>query len=336
MAPDPGRLLEAVGIGALEERVYRTLLGMPGATLAQVSDATGLTRNRLRAPLRSLERNGFLSRSAGKPSRYMPVAPDVAVEVLVLKRREELERARLSATRLTEAFRDGREPADAIELVEIVSGQEAYAQRFKQLQRTAQAEIVVFDKPPYATPLPEQIEVELELLRRGVRYRAIYDRVALEVPGQLAVLERLVAAGEQARTTGALPLKLAIADRRLGLIPLHLDGGGLEATDAVLLHASPLLDALTVLFDLLWARATPIRLADSRAAGEPAALSERDERLLVLLAAGLMDQAIALQLGIGLRTVERRVRSIMDALGAQTRFQAGVAAAERGWLRGGQ
>ena len=54
--------------------------------------------------------------------------------------------------------------------------------------------------------------------------------------------------------------------------------------------------------------------------------------ILTLLAAGASDATIARQSGISQRTVERRVRALMDQLGAGTRFQAGVQAARRGWL----
>lgn len=65
---------------------------------------------------------------------------------------------------------------------------------------------------------------------------------------------------------------------------------------------------------------------------EPAgALTEDERRILSLLAVGLSDEAIARQLGIGLRTVQRRVQALLVRLGAGSRFQAGVLAAGRGW-----
>jgi len=42
---------------------------------------------------------------------------------------------------------------------------------------------------------------------------------------------------------------------------------------------------------------------------------------------GLTDEAIARQLGLSHRTVQRRVAAFMADLGAHTRFQAGVKAA---------
>ena len=60
---------------------------------------------------------------------------------------------------------------------------------------------------------------------------------------------------------------------------------------------------------------------------------ELDLQVLSLLIAGASDARVARQLDVGLRTVQRRVRSLMDATAATTRIQLGWAAYERGWLR---
>ena len=54
--------------------------------------------------------------------------------------------------------------------------------------------------------------------------------------------------------------------------------------------------------------------------------------LLEQLMAGATDEVIARKLGIGLRTVRRRIAALMIELGVDTRFQAGVEAVRRGWL----
>ena len=66
----------------------------------------------------------------------------------------------------------------------------------------------------------------------------------------------------------------------------------------------------------------------------PELVSPADEhrRLLMLLASGLKDEAIARQLGIGERTVRRRVAELADRLGARTRMQFGIQAVRQGWL----
>ena len=119
-----------------------------------------------------------------------------------------------------------------------------------------------------------------------------------------------------------------MADQRWGLVPVHR---GDETTRAVLVRNSPMLDALQAMFDVYWCRALPLRCAEDTAEPEPT-VEQVDRALLTLLAAGITDQAIAHHLGLGLRTVQRRISTLMRQLGAQTRFQAGLQAARRGLL----
>ena len=81
------------------------------------------------------------------------------------------------------------------------------------------------------------------------------------------------------------------------------------------------------LFERFWQIGTPV---GKRADDEE--LVPRDATVLRLMAAGMPDAAIARQTGFSQRTVERRVRHLMERLGARTRFQAGVQAVHRGWL----
>jgi DNA-binding NarL/FixJ family response regulator len=61
-----------------------------------------------------------------------------------------------------------------------------------------------------------------------------------------------------------------------------------------------------------------------------------DLRILSLLLAGLTDLSAAKQLDLGLRTVQRRVKRLMEIAGVTTRLQLGWQAYERGWVaRGG-
>jgi DNA-binding NarL/FixJ family response regulator len=57
-----------------------------------------------------------------------------------------------------------------------------------------------------------------------------------------------------------------------------------------------------------------------------------ESQLLAMLAAGLTDRSIARRLDVSHRTAQKRVQELMDSLGADTRFQAGLQAKARGWL----
>jgi DNA-binding NarL/FixJ family response regulator len=61
------------------------------------------------------------------------------------------------------------------------------------------------------------------------------------------------------------------------------------------------------------------------------ALDEEDRQILMLLLAGLTDASIASQMGLSMRTVQRRVRDLMDLAGLHTRLQLGWHAAQAKW-----
>jgi DNA-binding NarL/FixJ family response regulator len=70
--------------------------------------------------------------------------------------------------------------------------------------------------------------------------------------------------------------------------------------------------------------AAPLRVGgppSARPAGP--ALPALDRQVLGLLLAGLTDRSIASQLGLSMRTVQRRVQGRMELAGVRTRLQLG-------------
>ncbi|MFJ3881433.1 LuxR C-terminal-related transcriptional regulator [Streptomyces sp. NPDC090077] len=61
-------------------------------------------------------------------------------------------------------------------------------------------------------------------------------------------------------------------------------------------------------------------------------LTRQERELLKLLGSGLTDEAAGRQLGLSLRTVRRMMAELMKRLGAGSRFEAGLRAAQRGWI----
>jgi DNA-binding MarR family transcriptional regulator len=334
-------LLDPLGVTDMEERVYRALLWDPEATPSDLALAAGVGPTPLRGLLSGLEMKGLLSRSAGGNPGYVPVAPDVAVERLIQRHQEELELIRAYLPQLRKEYSHLTERGNPAEFVEVVSGRKAVARRFAQLQQSATETILVFDKPPYAQrdnpAAPPINQMEFQRLEEGIRYRAIYSSETLAVPGLSKMIHAYSRAGEEARVSSELPMKLAIADRQLAIIPLIVNSPThdtpSQVESAVVVYQSSLLDALAMLFEALWERALPLSFSAEmeRDLGAEGDDEERD-LLLALLTAGLTDEVIARQLKISIRTVRRRVRHLMDHLGVVTRFQAGLQAAKRGWL----
>jgi sugar-specific transcriptional regulator TrmB len=324
-------MLEPIGITPSEERVYEQLLERGNGTADEIAIDLGWSVRKVRPLLKSLEANGLATHVPERTPRYLPTPTDIAVEALVLRRQEEIQRARLAALRLQERAAQARRSRDVeARVVEIVVGREAQGRVFEQMQRAAQTEVLGIERAPYVLQLTDVNDAQRQAMERGVRYRNVVDTDALEVPGNLARIRRHIEHGEATRMCPDLPLKLVIVDRRIAIIPLHLDRAG---GPALLVRSSSLLDSLCHLFELIWQRATPFPFTADMPlrAREPAQRQVADTELLVpLLASGLNDKAIAYELGISARTLDRRIVEFMKRVNARTRFQAGWAAALRG------
>jgi DNA-binding MarR family transcriptional regulator len=313
------RHLAAVGIGPFDESVYRAVLARHTARPSELEAELGYSSERIVRALDRLQEHGLVSQLSGARRRYTAIEPRVALEALIRGRTVELERIRSLATELSEVFAWSQERAT--NEVEIATGSEELGRWFVRLQQEAHKEIITLDRPPYA--LTTSNPVETAALARGVEYRSVYAPEALEWPGVLEDVRELVRHGEQARVLPGLTIKLAVADRRLALMPLSLD---LTDVRAAIIRPSALLDALVHYWELCWRQAIPL----DAPAEDP--LDEEGRQLLILLVSGLKDEAIARQLRWSLRTMRRRMSRLLESLGASNRFQAGVAAARRGWL----
>jgi sugar-specific transcriptional regulator TrmB len=320
--PPRGRPLETLGISEIEERVYEALLDRSGATSAELERDLALPARKLERVIEQLEQKGLATRTTGQPRRYIPASPDIAVEALVLRRQDELRRARAEIQRLQERAAEGA--IEQRQMIELVTTSEAQQLVFEQMQQAAQHELIFLERPPILIAGPEQPnETEMKALARGVRYRSIADHAFLALPGVIARIRTDMAAGEEVRVVSQLPFKMVMADRSIALIPLNLERKG---SPTLLVRSSALLDALYAMFELLWNQAAPIaftRGGEIRTGTLAARFPEETEQLVPLLAAGLNDKAIAHELGISASTLNRRIAELMKGVDARSRFQLG-------------
>lgn len=326
-------MLETLGFNSTEAAVYELLVSRGRLTLEDLL-APGPAEPRRQA-VATLEAKGLVRRLAGAEQEYVVAPPEEAVEVLIAKQLAALQSARVQAAEVATRVRRVAQQTDPTELVEVVTGEDASQHLFRQVVRTAQRELAVFDRPPYAMKVDAAEGREIASMQAarmkadGLVLRTAFDRSLLDDPFQVQRILAGAAAGEQSRIA-SVPLKLVIVDREWGLLPLvHTDG--VTPGAAVIVRSSVLLDSLLALFESVWEHAVEVKPHADDLASLGAAEAEL-HRLAQLLAAGMTDIAIAHHLGISERTVRRRVKDLMSALHVDSRFQAGVRAASRGWL----
>lgn len=323
----------ALGLSEPDGQVYAALVAAPRSTAADLAERCGLTLQQSGKSLSRLAQQGMATRAPVERDHYLAVAPDVAIGTLIGHREAELRSARAEMHRLMDAFREASRFTDPARSVEVLTGGEAISQRFQHLQDTSLQQVRGFDCPPYVENIQEpaaNLSRQRKRMKEGVRFRTVYDREAVAWPGRLEN-EILVGVqdGEEARVRTTLPMKMIMSDDRMALIPISVGDSVLDA--AYVIHPSALLQALDGLFEAEWDRAVPLQAALAGETG-PAEPDADHHKLIGLLAAGLTDESIARSLGWSARTTQRRLQALMRELGATTRFQAGMAARERGWL----
>ncbi|MFD7154019.1 LuxR C-terminal-related transcriptional regulator [Kribbella sp. NPDC059898] len=161
-------------------------------------------------------------------------------------------------------------------------------------------------------------------IKPGVRYRAIFPDHTRTTPTVGRHVGALSQAGVAVRTIPLVPMNAIVIDGSVAVLPADTANGSV----AVLRLTSVVMTALE-LFERIWPDAVPLAGCDLPAETD---LSVREQEMLRLLALGATDEVAAAQLGISVRTVRRMVAQLMNRLGARSRFQAGMKAADRGWL----
>ncbi|MGW7757819.1 LuxR family transcriptional regulator [Streptomyces violaceusniger] len=121
------------------------------------------------------------------------------------------------------------------------------------------------------------------------------------------------------------PLQALVVDDSVALVVAESAAG--RRTSVI--RVAELLHSLRMLFDSIW--------KDAFRAGERFVFGDRTRaafarRILRYLQAGVTDEVAARELTVSVRTYRRYVADIMSQLGANSRFQAGVRAAELGLL----
>lgn len=263
--------------------------------------------------------------------RVAPRSVNSAVAEWLRQRASQDHEVRSAAARL-DALLDQYGGRTQAGFLTYVRGERDLTAAYDALVEGARERVDEFIRGPFYEPESLAIsETQEPTAQRGVHYRVVYDAALLQVPQILELIRESAALGEESRSYGSLPMRMAIADGEDALIVLPTvivgEGGAEEAIgiDGLLVRRSPLTDALGRIFDQVWASAVSV--------SEALHTDDVDDaQILRLLAQGLTDQAIGQMLGISVRTVQRRVSAIATSIGVSGRFQLGAEAQRRGML----
>ncbi|MFH9423526.1 helix-turn-helix domain-containing protein [Streptomyces sp. NPDC017529] len=328
-------ILGRLGVDPRAERVYRALLAQPHAEPAELACRTGISEEEVDRSLNRLAGLALVRPSAEHPRRLYAVSPRLGMDILLARQQAELaaqqqrvEESRAAAARLVSECATHQHSA-ADHGVFRMTGADQIGDHLRELGALAEEELQVFAAgPPGAFPgLPAFRPLYEQPLARGVRVRTVCLDSARHDPAAVAHAEWLASAGADVRTAAVLPTRMAVADRHAALV---FTGGEGAAEAAVAVRVPGVVTALSTLFDAVWAAAERLGPPPSRRAAD--GFTRQHLAALQLLAEGHTDATVARRLGVSARTARRIATDAMTGMKARSRFQAGVLAAQLGYL----
>jgi DNA-binding CsgD family transcriptional regulator len=308
-------------------RVYLSVIRMPRPT-RELLLAQGIPAARLDPAIQVLNEWGLVTARPGGGIDVPPPLNAVTQHAFLLERRASA--ARAAADGLMRIYNASRtadsDPRGGLEVlldIDHVGAATNEAVALAQESVRCLRAMTARTRELMSSPLPSHREPTIGAGGRRVDMYTVWDTQVLELPGALTALSARRDGGEVQRSMSNIPLSVVVVDETTCIVEWTGEGRGPQGLKG---HARGAVLAGLRVFDRFWQLGTPI---GDDADGD---LDARDATVLRLMAAGVTDAAIARQTGISQRTVERRVRHVMERLGAQTRFQAGVQAVHRGWL----
>ncbi|MFI5530531.1 LuxR C-terminal-related transcriptional regulator [Kitasatospora sp. NPDC051853] len=328
-------MLELLGLDPTAEAVYRELLAHPEGGLAELCARLALSEPVVRDALDRLADLTLLRASRDRPGQLRPVSPERGLELILRRQEEELARrqqeltlGRAAAARAVAEYADLR-PGSGTVQAERLQGLDAIQAKLEVLTEglTEECLSVMPGGAQSAASLEASRPLDQDAMARGVRLLTLYqDSVRNDLPTFLYA-QWMAGLGGQVRTAPMLPPRLLVFDRRVAVVPIDpadTRAGALCTTEPGLVAS------LVALFEQAWDTATP--LGADPASDRETGLNPAERELLRLLATGLTDEAAGKRLGVSLRTVRRQMAALMERLDAASRFEAGLKAAQRGWL----
>ncbi|MEV6411621.1 hypothetical protein [Kribbella sp. NPDC051718] len=325
-------MFESVGFDDATLQTYQALLNEPRLSTEELAARTNLSTAEVEASLAVL-RELKLVVPGWSDDHEFALHPNLGFSILSQHRRRQLEqlteqlhRDELQAELITQQYNDSMLRRDERE-IEIVEGRERANQRIGQFR--PEKSIWVFN-PAERNDIPRTTgddSPDARYLKSGLDFRMICLVAATAGKSTLDYLRWMTDQGGRIRATPSLPMKMLLFDGSALVLPLDPD----EHTAGLIVHhGKAVVTMARTMFEHHWQHAADVFSPEPDRADE---ITPQERELLYLLVQGATDDQAGRKLGLSLRTIRRMAAKLGEQAGASGRFELGVRAAQRGWVR---
>ncbi|HSU59735.1 MAG TPA: TrmB family transcriptional regulator [Bryobacteraceae bacterium] len=254
------RKLQQVGLNAYEARSYLVLMGHPRFKALELAARAHVPRQKIYEVLDSLVEKGFAGVVQEKTKLFSAVDPSLAIPGYLARRTKAMQneltdQARL-ATGLIEdlraAFLEGQDGRGTLDFLNLVNDPTQTAIHYRRMLASVSSDYAEFSRPPFAVdPLDEQLV--RDAAGRGVACRLLIEAGPIDTEhGER--LKEYCNAGVEIRFLDRLPLKLALFDKKCGLVALLDPVLTKPSWTALVFEHNGFAEAMAGLFESYWCR----------------------------------------------------------------------------------
>lgn len=326
-------------VSARARELYALALGDAHWTPEGVRARFGWTDEELMGALDTLMRLGLAARYEGVSSGWSVHSPASAMAHMLEASRRTTEELTASVNRAHNALAQVVTDFQPLHFRQLAEGRIEVAVQPAQIaaileEGSRSAKFETLSMFPGRPLPPERLRggnsLNRQALERGVVMRTIHLATSAAAPHVREHLNDLMRDGALVRTATTLPMRMIITDHNLAVVP-SIEAGPYDegtAPPAMVIRSPAMVAVLRQFFEYFWATSSDLVSDES----SPTVSGTRHREVVRLLASGLTDEAIARKLGLSDRTVRRIVADLMQQIGAESRFQAGVKMVRLGWL----
>lgn len=325
-------------------RLYKMAVENPAWNRESARTELGISGERLDELVTALRERTLFRRSLDPEREYDAVGPETAVAELlaeeekqIRQRQNEMAKVRAEMLSLLPTYFEARQSRRAAEAVDVIEDIDMVRHLLGDRARRVKHELCIAHPGSGMSEdgLARSLALDLVMLERGVVMRSVLQHSTRYHAATQRYVGEVLRHGAQVRTVPIVPRRLIAFDREVAFIPPET---GDPAKGAVLVQEPGVVEHLLSSFDLMWHNGRPFpftEVGDKDAEVTDDSGQARDEMMRAILeqmASGAKDEMIARRLGISVRTCRRHIATITADLGADSRFQAGMLAQQRGLL----
>lgn len=249
--------LRDMGLTEYEIRVFLAILRHPLSRIPAIAKIAEVPQPKVYATVKRLIGRGLCESHLGAVNTYSAVPPEAGFAPLLEELRQKHEGA-LGVIKDLEREHD--ESADPLAAragrIKLFQGKQSTSRNFHFLLSSVERDVVLIAQMPFVIQDDDQLLEQA--IERGARVR-----ILVGIPDDFDIhaeplLDRQLALGCESRRLPEVPMRLAVFDEKIALMPIHDAHEGGEQFMMLEVRNEGLAKGMVNVFELLWEQAQPI------------------------------------------------------------------------------